>query len=113
MKKQIVTYFLLSSYLALFTANIFHFHHINFIIKNVGVIGEVNNNNYQLSYHSAFQCPVHLNFNNLHNSILADKNNFTDNYFTTENYNLIKFSFVQPLYFYTTFSLRAPPSVLL
>lgn len=112
MKKKLITYFILTSYLALFVANIFHYHSINFNNKITDEFSEQSRNSYSLLDHSSLKCPVHSTFNNLHKFHSTWFQNSAELLLTDEEFTLTPFTFFQPLFFYNTFSLRAPPKLL-
>ncbi|MEP0862515.1 MAG: hypothetical protein HRF52_13850 [Ignavibacterium sp.] len=112
MKKKLITYLILASYLALFTANIFHFHHISFNNKLINEVSELKEKLYTFSEHSALQCPVQNTFNTLHKFSSGWLQNSVNVFLNDEEFTITGFSFFQPLFFYNTFSLRAPPNLL-
>lgn len=109
MKKKITTYSILISYLALFLANIFHFHYLTLNSFNLNQVSEQSKRNFSLTHHSAFQCPVHNTFNSLHSSDSGSKEHFENIFIQTEKFSLKKSDYAQSLFFFKTFSLRAPP----
>ncbi|WP_041294117.1 hypothetical protein [Ignavibacterium album] len=112
MKKKLTTYVILASYLALFTANIFHFHHISLNNKLINEVSEQKEKLHTFSEHSSIQCPVQNTFNSLHKFSSLLLQNPVNVYLNDEEFKLTGFSFFQPLFFYNTFSLRAPPNLL-
>lgn len=112
MKKKLTTYFILLSYLALFIANIFHYHSISFNKNYFNEVSEQDNGLYAVTHHSALNCPVQNTFNNLHNfsSVIQQNSDYiaADN----EKQILIKSDFSKSNSSHYTFSLRAPPILL-
>lgn len=111
MKKKFITYSVIFSYLALFTANIFHFHHISFNNTKFEVVSEDVLNDNLTSNHPSLQCPVHNSFNSIHTFNLTGYPNFSDIFISPKKINLIKSDFFYNCYFYTSSNLRAPPSI--
>lgn len=112
MQRKLITYLILTSYLALFLANIFHFHHLKLNNYNLNEVSEQNKNIYSTIEHSSIQCPVHNTFNNLHFSYLSSKLQAINIFTSREKFSLKSFDFFQSLFFYNTFGLRAPPTYL-
>lgn len=112
MKRKVITYFALISYLALFIANIFHFHHIVLKKNYYHEVSELNKSVYLASYHSALNCPVQNTFNNLHNFSLFPQQKSAEIFDFNEKQVLIKSDFPKSISFYYNFSFRAPPFLL-
>ncbi|WP_407931440.1 hypothetical protein [Ignavibacterium album] len=111
MIKKLITYFILISYLALFTANILHFHHIILNDKSWCEVTEQTRNIYPATNHSALQCPVHNIFTNLHYLYSNYSQNLNDNFSSNEKFSVIRSNIFRSLFFYNSVSLRAPPSL--
>lgn len=109
--KKVPIYFVLIGYLITTTANIFHFHKINFSIQNE-LIKSVNDNqaNDNPLERSDF-CIIHFAFNSLHNSIITTVNSNFDLIIYSEILNLsIFFSKIKKQD--TSYpDLRAPPNL--
>lgn len=111
MKKKLITYIVIFSYLALFTANIFHFHQISLNnIKSEVVSEKVLIDNLTFN-HPSLQCPVHNSFNSIHTYNLTGYPNFSDILISPKKINLIKSNFFYNFHFYTYSNLRAPPTL--
>jgi hypothetical protein len=106
-----ITAFVISGYLALFAANIFHFHETDLFNQNHS-LSERNDNNafnpYSLLHTNDFKCVLHNNFISI-NSFFQDSE--FDNgllFISCPVYLKKSEDFVYNIYFSQTF-LRAPP----
>lgn len=111
MKKIFITYSVIFSYLALFTANIFHFHHISLNNFKSEVVSEEGLNASLKVNHPSIQCPVHNSFNSIHTFNFTGHPNFSDIFISPKKINLIRSDFFYNFHFYTSSNLRAPPSL--
>lgn len=108
---NIIYYFILTSYVALLTANITHYHSVHFN-TNLSPIFSENNLLNRNPNHSYFDCPLHITFNNLHNvNLTAQSHQYILSNESEKLVSLDKHS-TPLLNVYHSILLRAPPELL-
>lgn len=106
--RHIIVILTLLSYLAIFSANVYHYHNYNFSLKSQpDLLLEKKNSSFQ---HSLDDCLVYSIFNSIHSAYF----NFAKldfNLLQEENYSLLLNSEKKKSHHLITKKLRAPPSL--
>ncbi len=99
----------LLGYLLVSVLTLFHHHNYCFNISNA--LNESNTANLDLRYLdlSGFECLVHQNFNSLHSISFPKNQHLFSDLIIAEEILRISDTFFQPLNYYSTTQLRAPP----
>lgn len=109
---NIIYYFILTSYVALLTANITHYHSVHFN-TNLSPIFSENNLLNRNPNHSYFDCPLHITINNLHNVNLTVQSHQYFLFNESEKLVSLNKHSTPLLNVYHSILLRAPPELLL
>jgi len=109
---KIISLLLITSYVALFVANVTHYHHINLASVLYQNVFEPQINQKAFS-HSFFECTIHSTFNNLHNLTDLFFSNSWSYFFKSESLITSYQHFHLSGKKLNSNQLRAPPKLLL
>lgn len=98
---------ILTAYLGLLTANVYHYHSVNILINSLNQIDNVSNRK-SFNFHSLDNCLVNLTYKNINSVIASSSNNALDpfhyiEYFYYQNNPSTNSHHLQSI------KLRAPP----